>query len=125
MDAIEDKFVALTPCKIFDACLRARSLADANELAGSSRTCSILIDGNNPFSKTATFNRSQAMGKCYSTTISDCHVQRVWLYVCFCLSCRGYTSPTAVYPCRYNGTRLIDSRYPLTYGSSWTLWRRG
>ena len=31
VDATEDKFGTLTPCKLFDACFRARSLADANE----------------------------------------------------------------------------------------------
>ena len=31
VDAIEDKFETLTPCKLFDACFRARSLAEANE----------------------------------------------------------------------------------------------
>ena len=56
----EDTFVALTPSKLFDACLRDLSLADANELAGSSRTCSSLINGNNPFSKTVIFSLSQA-----------------------------------------------------------------
>ena len=30
-DATEDKFETLTPCKLFDACFRARSLAEANE----------------------------------------------------------------------------------------------
>ena len=44
MDTIEDKFVALTPCALFDACLRALSLADAIELSESSCICSILID---------------------------------------------------------------------------------
>ena len=60
MDTTEDKLVAFVPCKLFYACLRALSLADAKVWAGSSRTYSILIDGNNPFSKTAIFKRSQA-----------------------------------------------------------------
>ena len=51
MDTTEDKLVALMPSKLFDACLRALSLADAKVRAGSSRTCSILIDGNKSFSK--------------------------------------------------------------------------
>ena len=41
VDTTEDKFVAVTPCKLFDACLR-------------------LIDSTNPFSKTAIFSLSQA-----------------------------------------------------------------
>ena len=57
----EDKFVDLARCKLFDACLRTLSLADANEFAGSSRICSILINsGSNPFSKTAIFSLFQA-----------------------------------------------------------------
>ena len=61
MDTVEDKMIALIPCKLFDACLRALSPADAKVRAGSSRTCSIiLIDGNNPFSKTAISKHSQA-----------------------------------------------------------------
>ena len=51
MDTTEDKLVPLIPCQIFDACLRALSRADAKVRAGSSRTCSILIDDNNSFSK--------------------------------------------------------------------------
>ena len=91
MDTTEDKFIVLTPRKLFDTCLRALSLADANELAVSSRILSILIDGNYSYFcfETQQFSSAQAVGKCYSTTISDCHVQRVWLYACFCLSCRG------------------------------------
>ena len=60
MDTTEDRLVELIPCKLFDACFRAPSLADAKVRGGSCRTCSILIDGNNPFSKTAIFKRSQA-----------------------------------------------------------------
>ena len=46
MDMMEDKFVALILCNNNknDACLLAPSLADANELAASTRICSILID---------------------------------------------------------------------------------
>ena len=53
-------FVTLIPCKLFDACFRALSLADANELAGSSCICSIMIYDSNPFSKTTIFSLSQA-----------------------------------------------------------------
>ena len=60
MDTTEDKLVALISCKLFDTYLRALSLPDVKVRAGSSRTCSILIDGNNPSSKTAIFRRSQA-----------------------------------------------------------------
>ena len=49
MDTTEEKMIELIPCKLFDACLRALSLADATVRTGSSRTCSLLIDGNNPF----------------------------------------------------------------------------
>ena len=65
MDTTVDKFVASTLCKLFDACLRAPSLADTKKGAGSSRICSILINGYNPFSKTAIFKRSRIVGKCY------------------------------------------------------------
>ena len=51
MDTTKDKFVASTPCELFNVRLRALSLADANEVAGSSRICSILIDGNYSFKK--------------------------------------------------------------------------
>ena len=60
MDTTEDKLVALISCKLFDTCLRALSLPDVKVRAGSSRTCSIIIDGKNPSSKTAIYKRSQA-----------------------------------------------------------------
>ena len=60
MDTTEDKLVEFIPCKLFDACLQALSLVDAKVRTGSSRICSFLIDGNNPFSKTVIFKRSQA-----------------------------------------------------------------
>ena len=60
VDTTEVKFVVLRPCKLFDVCLRALSLADANELAGSSRICLTLIDSNHLFSKTLIFSLSQA-----------------------------------------------------------------
>ena len=60
MNTTEDKLVALMPCRLFDACLRALYLADAKVRAGVSRICSILIDANDTCSKTAVFKRSQA-----------------------------------------------------------------
>ena len=53
----EDRWIVLSPCRLFDACLRVRSLAAANISTESSRTCSFLIEGSNPFSKTAIFSR--------------------------------------------------------------------
>ena len=71
MDTAEDKLVALIPCKLFDACLRALSRADAKVWEGSFRTYSIIVDGNNPFSKTAFISPSKqkirviySMGRC-------------------------------------------------------------
>ena len=60
MDTTEDKLEELTSCKLFDACLRALFLADAKVRTRYFRTCSNLFNGNNPFSKTATFKCSQA-----------------------------------------------------------------
>ena len=60
MDMTKDKLVELIPCKLFDACLRALSLADAKVRTGFSRTCSTIIYGNNPLSKTDIFKRSQS-----------------------------------------------------------------
>ena len=47
----------LTPCRLFDACLRARSLAAAKVWTRSSRACSFLIVGSNSFSNTAALSR--------------------------------------------------------------------
>ena len=56
MDTAEDKLAELIPGKMFDACLRALSLADT----GSSRTCSFIINGNNnKFSNTAISSASK------------------------------------------------------------------
>ena len=60
MDTTEDKLVGLMSCKIFETCFRALSQADAKVRAGSFHTCSVLIDGNNPFSKTTIFKSPQA-----------------------------------------------------------------
>ena len=60
MGTTEDKLVAFISYKLFDACLRALSLAKAKGRAGFSCTCSILINGNRPFSETVFFKRSHA-----------------------------------------------------------------
>ena len=61
MDTAEDKLVGLMSCKMFETCFRALSQADTEVRAGSFHACSVLIDSNNPFSKTTTtFKRSQA-----------------------------------------------------------------
>ena len=64
MDTTEDTLVALIPYTLFDACLRALSLANVKVRAEPSRTCSILINGNNPVSKKAVLKRSQAKLSC-------------------------------------------------------------
>ena len=52
MDTTEDTLIVLTPCRLFDACLCALSLAAAKVRTESSLTCSFLIKGGNRVSNT-------------------------------------------------------------------------
>ena len=58
-DTTEDRCVGFASYKLHYACLPTRSLAAAKVRTGSSRTCSFFMADSNPFSNTATFERSR------------------------------------------------------------------